>query len=54
MYVALLFLIPSEKNLEQREMATKVNKQEQRWWHNNDTRRPTNESEEMGADQSSE
>ena len=34
--VALLFIIPVEKSLEQLEMMTENNKQDQRWWQESD------------------
>ena len=53
--VGLLFIIPAE-NLEQSEMMTEDNEQEQRWRHKKknqiDTRHKTEQSEEMRAGQS--
>ena len=39
--IALSVLISTAKNLEQREMTTEDNEQEQRWRHKRDTNRAT-------------
>ena len=41
--MAMLLFMISAKNLEQWEMTTEDNEQEQRWWHQRNTRRPMNE-----------